>query len=51
MITTEQGEQIAKLWSEMWDLYMEKCPGEVNDKDELKYTKEKCEPTKTATLN
>lgn len=50
MITKEQWSEILNLWDKIWELSMDLYPFEVNDKKVLKYTTERCEPVRIATM-
>lgn len=50
MITEKTGEALFKAWEEMWALYMEKTPDELDTAGALKYTAEKSDPTRKKTM-
>lgn len=50
MITEATGTRLFELWSEMWDLSMKTAPDELDSKGTKRYTAEKSEPTRIATL-
>lgn len=49
-IQPKTGETLHKVWSELWELYMEKMPNEATEDGELKYTPEKSEATRRLTM-
>ena len=49
-IQPKTGEELLKVWNELWELYMEKLPTEANGDGELKYTPEKSEATRRLTM-
>ena len=49
-IQPKTGEELHKVWNELWELYMEKLPTEANGDGELKYTPEKSEATRRLTM-
>lgn len=49
-IQPETGEDLHKVWNELWTLYMEKMPNEATENGELKYTPEKSEATRKLTM-
>lgn len=50
MITEATGSKLFEVWSEMWDLSIEVFPDEIDSKGTKRYTAEKSEPTRIATL-
>ncbi|QQS59433.1 phage recombination protein Bet [Candidatus Peregrinibacteria bacterium] len=49
-IQQKSGEELLKVWNELWNLYMEKCADETTENGELKYTPEKSEATRKLTM-
>ena len=49
-IQPETGEELHKVWNELWNLYMERCPDDATENGELKYTPEKSEATRKLTM-
>lgn len=50
MVDDKTGKELFAAWNEMWSLYMEKMPNEVDSEGALKYTKEKSDPTRKVTM-
>lgn len=50
MIDDKTGKELFAAWNEMWSLYMEKLPNDVDSEGVLKYTKEKSDPTRKVTM-
>lgn len=49
-VLQKTGEDLHKVWNELWSLYMEKLPDETTEDGELKYTPEKSEATRKLTM-
>jgi len=49
-IQPKTGENLMKVWNELWELSMEKMPEEATADGELKYTPEKSDATRRLTL-
>lgn len=49
-IQPKTGENLHKVWNELWDLYIEKMPNEATEDGELKYTPEKSDATRRLTM-
>ena len=50
MITETTGKELFAVWHEVWSLYMEKLPDDLDSKGELRYTKEKEDSTRKMTM-
>lgn len=49
-VLQKTGEDLHKVWNELWSLYMERLPNEATEDGELKYTPEKSEATRRLTM-
>lgn len=50
-ISTKTGEVLFAVWDEMWNLYCEKKPEELDSTGQLRYTKDKSESTRLKTIS